>query len=144
MMTFLHLPLFAWIAIATAAVMLFSLLFGVVVIGEQESGLVIKRYGRALPPGRIIAVEGEAGYQAQMLPPGWHFPLWSWKYKVHKVPLIEVVSGQIALVVAKDGASIPTERVLAREIECDNFQDAVRFLNEGGEKGRQLGMLTAG
>jgi len=144
MMTFLHLPLFAWIAIGTAAVMLFSLLFGVVVIGEQESGLVIKRYGRALPPGRIIAVEGEAGYQAQMLPPGWHFPLWSWKYKVHKVPLIEVTSGQIALVVAKDGAPIPTERVLAREIECDNFQDPVRFLNEGGEKGRQLGMLTAG
>lgn len=144
MMTILHLPLFAWIAIGTAALALFSLWFGVVVISEQESGLVIKRYGRALPAGRIIAIDGEAGYQAQMLPPGWHYPLWSWKYKVHKVPLVEVAPGQIALVVAKDGAAIPTERVLARETDCDNFQDPVRFLNEGGEKGRQLGMLTAG
>jgi uncharacterized membrane protein YqiK len=143
-MMILHVPLFAWIAIGTAAVMLFSLLFGVVVIGEQESGLVIRRYGRALASGRIIAIDGEAGYQARMLPPGWHFPLWSWKYKVRKVPLIEVAPGQIALVVAKDGAPIPTERVLAREIDCDNFQDAVRFLSEGGEKGRQLGLLTAG
>jgi uncharacterized membrane protein YqiK len=142
-MMLLHLPLFAWIAIGTVALLLFSLMFGVVVIGEQESGLVVKRYGRSLPPGRIIAVDGEAGFQAQMLPPGWHFPLWSWKYKVRKVPLIEVAPGQIALVVAKDGAPIPTERVLAREIDCDNFQDAVRFLQEG-EKGRQLGILTAG
>lgn len=143
-MMIFHLPLFAWIAIGTAAVLLFSLMFGVVVIDEQESGLVIKRYGRPLPPGRIIAVDGEAGYQARMLPPGWHFPLWTWKYKVRKVPLIEVAPGQIALVVAKDGAPIPTERVLARVTDCDNFQDAVRFLTEGGEKGRQLGMLTAG
>ncbi len=143
-MMIFHVPLFAWIALGTAALMLFSLAFGVVVIGEQESGLVVKRFGRPLPAGRIVAIVGEAGYQARMLPPGWHFPLWKWKYKVRKVPLIEVSPGQIALVVAKDGAPIPTERVLAREIDCDNFQDAVRFLNEGGEKGRQLGMLTAG
>jgi len=143
-MMIFHLPLFAWIAIGTAVLMLFALMFGVVVIDEQESGLVVKRYGRPLPAGRIIAIDGEAGYQARMLPPGWHFPLWKWKYKVRKVPLIEVAPGQIALVVAKDGAPIPTERVLARETDCDNFQDAVRFLNEGGEKGRQLGMLTAG
>jgi uncharacterized membrane protein YqiK len=142
-MMLLHVPLFAWIAIGTVVLLLFSIAFGVVVISEQESGLVIKRYGRPLPAGRIIAIDGEAGYQAQMLPPGWHFPLWKWKYKVRKVPLIEVAPGQIALVVAKDGAPIPTERVLAREIDCDNFQDAVRFLQEG-EKGRQLGMLTAG
>ena len=113
-MMLLHVPLFAWIAIGTVALLLFSLSFGVVVIGEQESGLVVKRYGRPLPAGRIIAIDGEAGFQAQMLPPGWHFPLWKWKYKVRKVPLIEVAPGQIALVVAKDGAPIPTERVLAK------------------------------
>ncbi|MBA3538502.1 MAG: hypothetical protein H0T79_02635 [Deltaproteobacteria bacterium] len=46
--------------------------------------------------------------------------------------------------VAKDGAPIPLSRVLAREIACDNFQDATRFLDDQGEKGRQLGFLTAG
>jgi hypothetical protein len=76
-----------------------------------------------------------------MLPPGWHVGLWPWKYKVTKVPFVEVPPGEIALVVAKDGAAIPGERVLAHEIACDNFQDAVRFLEEGGEKGRQLTIL---
>jgi uncharacterized membrane protein YqiK len=123
---------------------LFLLWIGVVVIGAQESGLVVRRYGRPLPAGRIIATRGEAGYQAQLLPPGWHFGLWPWKYKITKVGLVEVPPGEIALVVAKGGAAIPAERVLARDVDCDNFQDAVRFLEQGGEKGRQLAILTAG
>ena len=128
------------------AMLVFSLVFGLVVIGETESGLVIRRYGRSLPAGRIIGTRGEAGYQARMLPPGWHFPMWRWKFKIQRVsvPLIEVPSGQIALVVAKDGAAIPSERVLGREVTCDNFQDAIRFLDDGGEKGRQVSILTAG
>src|SRR6185436_9154541 len=121
-----------------------ALMFGIVVIREHESGLVVRRYGPPLPAGRIIATRGEAGFQARMLPPGWHFPLWSWKYRITKVPLVEVPPGEIALVVAKDGAAIPAARVLGRELACDNFQDAVRFLEEGGEKGRQLAILTAG
>jgi len=138
------LPLYVWIAGGIALLILVSVLFGLVIIGEQESGLVVRRYGRELPPGRIIALEGEAGYQARMLPPGWHFPLWRWKYKVDRVPLIEVAPGQIALVVAKDGAAIPAERVLGREVDSDNFQDAELFLKNGGEKGRQIAMITAG
>ncbi len=140
----LQLPVVVWAGGGLVLVVLLVLLFGVVSIDEQESGLVVRRYGRALPPGRIIATRGEAGYQAQMLPPGWHFGMWSWKYKVTKVPLVEVAPGQIALVVAKDGAAIPAQRVLGRQLESDNFQDATRFLDDGGEKGRQLAMLTAG
>jgi uncharacterized membrane protein YqiK len=135
----------AWgVVVGIPAIVALALWLGLVVINEQESGLVIRRYGRPLPPGRIIATYDEAGYQARMLPPGWHFPLWTWKFKVIRVPLVEVPSGQIALVVAKDGHPIPAERVLGRELACDNFQDAVRFLDDGGEKGRQLSMLTAG
>jgi len=137
------LPLSVWVGAAAAGVLVLISL-GIVVIGEQESGLVVRRYGRELPAGRLIALEGEAGYQARMLSPGWHFPLWRWKYKVQTVPLIEVGPGQIALVVAKDGAAIPSERVLAKEVDCDDFQDAERFLMNGGEKGRQLGVLTTG
>src|SRR5581483_9681309 len=29
-------------------------------------------------------------------------------------------------------------------VDCDNFQDARRFLTAGGEKGRQMGILTSG
>jgi uncharacterized membrane protein YqiK len=79
-----------------------------------------------------------------MLSPGWHFPVWRWRYRVEKVPLVVVPPGQIALVVAADGAAIPPDRVLGREVPCDNFQDAEAFLRQGGERGRQLGILTAG
>src|SRR5688572_12399748 len=103
-------------------------LLGLVVIGANEAGLVIRRYGPSLPPGRLVATRGEAGFQAQMLTPGWHFGWWPWAFKVVKVPLVDVPSGEIALVIAKDGAAIPSHRVLAREVECDNYQDATRFL----------------
>jgi len=139
-----NLNLLIPIAGGVAAALVLIIALGVVVIDEQQSGLVVRRFGHALPAGRIIATDGEAGFQARLLPPGWHFPLWSWKYKVTKVPLIDVPPGEIAVVVAKDGAAIPSERVLGREVECDHFQDAVRFLETGGEKGRQLGILTAG
>jgi uncharacterized membrane protein YqiK len=117
---------------------------GLRVIREDQSGLVVKKFGDALSPGRILALAGEAGYQARMLPPGWHFPVWRWRYRVEKVPLVVVPAGQIALVVAADGAAIPPDRVLGREVACDGFQDAEAFLRQGGERGRQLAILTAG
>ena len=40
--------------------------------------------------------------------------------------------------------AIPSERILGREVDCDNFQDAAAFLRDGGERGRQLAFLTAG
>jgi len=114
------------------------------VIREDESGLVIKRYGRPLPSGRIIALDGEAGYQARLLPPGWHFGLWRFRYKVMRVPLVVIQPGEIAVVVAADGEAIPPERVLGRAVACDHFQDAEAFLRHHGERGRQLSLLTAG
>ena len=60
------------------------------------------------------------------------------------MPVTIVEPGEIALVVAADGAAIPSERVLGRAVACDNFQDAEAFLRGGGERGRQLGFLTAG
>src|SRR5262245_59340354 len=77
-----NLHTIAWVAGGFAAFLLVLLWAGMVTIGERESGLVVRRFGRPLPPGRIIAIDGEAGYQARMIPPGWHFPLWKWKYKV--------------------------------------------------------------
>jgi uncharacterized membrane protein YqiK len=60
------------------------------------------------------------------------------------VALTVVPQGEIALVVANDGAPIPPGRILGRVVECDRYQDARRFLSNGGEKGRQLGVLTTG
>ena len=131
----------AGVALLLAA---FVLWFGAVLIRESESGLVIKRFGPELPAGRIVATRGEAGYQANMLPPGFHFPLWRFRFKVVRVPVVTVPPGEIALVVAADGAAIPKERVLARAVACFDFQDARAFLEQGGERGRQIAFLTAG
>jgi len=123
------------------AVIVFS---GTWMIAASESGLVVKRFGPPLASGRIIALNGEAGYQARMLSPGWHFGLWRWRFRVVKVPATIVRPGEIALIVAADGAAMPSEHVLGKAVPCDDFQDAEAFLTRGGERGRQLAMLTAG
>src|SRR5204862_6055635 len=94
------------------------------VIREDESGLVIKRYGRPLPSGQIIALNGEAGYQARLLPPGWHVGLWRFRYKVVRVPLVVIQPGEIAVVVAADGEAIPPDRVRGRAVACNPVQAA--------------------
>ncbi|AFZ26562.1 hypothetical protein Cylst_4482 [Cylindrospermum stagnale PCC 7417] len=120
---------------------------GLVVISEREVGIVVRKFtlsGRGLPAGRLIALDGEAGLQADTLAPGWHWGYWPWQYSVRKEQVVVVPQGEIALIVAADGASNPPERILGKVVDCDNFQDARKFLTHGGEKGRQMGFLTAG
>jgi uncharacterized membrane protein YqiK len=146
------LPLanFSWALIPIAivgGVVIAASCAGLVVIGEREVGIVVKKVsfsGRKLPPGRLIALGGEAGYQADTLAPGWHWGYWPWQYSVRKEPVIVVPQGEIALIIANDGAAIPLEHILGKVVPCDNYQDARKFLSNSGEKGRQLGFLTAG
>ena len=120
-------------------------LLGLVVIRESQVGVVIKKFSpRSLPAGQFIALDGEAGYQADTLPPGVHFGRWFWQFSIVKFPVVVVPQGEVALVVAAAGIPIPAERILAKVVACDSFQDARKFLLGGGEKGRQLGLLTAG
>ncbi len=120
-------------------------IFGLVIISERQVGIIVKRFSpKSLPPDRLIALNGEAGYQAETLAPGIHLWKFPWVYNIRKVPVTVVPQGEIGLVVAADGTSIPQERLLGKVVDCDNFQDARKFLQNGGEKGRQLGILTAG
>ena len=131
--------------LAFATLWMAPVLLGIAVIRENQVGIIIKRFSpRSLPAGQLIALDGESGYQADTLPPGVHFGYGFWQFRVIKSPVVDVAPGQIALVVAAAGAPIPSGRILARVIDCDNFQDARRFLLAGGEKGRQLALLTAG
>jgi uncharacterized membrane protein YqiK len=145
MNTLFNLMLTYWWATLILFFILLINVFGVVHIGEQQVGLVIKRFAmRSLPPGEIIALNGEAGYQADTLPPGLHFGYWKWQYSVQRVPMVVVPQGELALVVARTGSAIPPQRILGRVVKCDHFQDARAFLQNGGEKGRQLAVITAG
>ena len=131
-----------WWALGLVALLVIS---GFVLIREQQVGIVVKRFaGKSLEPGHLIALAGEAGFQADGLAPGLHFGYWPWQYRIIKVWVTVVPQGEIALVLAADGDAIPAERILGKIVDCDNFQNARKFLANGGEKGRQLGILTAG
>lgn len=137
--------LVAAIAVVLALVYGPRLLLGLVIIGDDEVGIVTKKFGfKDLPAGHIVALNGEAGIQADTIPPGWHFGYWPWQYGVQKQKTILIPEGQIALVVANDGATLPEGRTLADTVDCDNFQDARKFLVGGGRRGRQTGVLKPG
>lgn len=122
--------------------------FGLVIVPEDRIGLVTKKFvlfgKQELPEGRIIATKGEAGFQAQTLPPGVYFWKWIWQYSITFQPFIVVPTGKIALILAKDGAELETGRILGRKVDCDSFQDAEAFLANGGRKGRQTGIIAPG
>ncbi len=118
---------------------------GLIAIGELEVGIVTKKFSsKSLPAGRLIALNGEAGLQADTLPPGWHFGYFPWQYSVHKAPVVSISQDEIGLIVAKDGAAIPPQRILGKVVESENFQNARSFFTNGGEKGRQLMVITTG
>jgi uncharacterized membrane protein YqiK len=142
------LPVIALVFIALVLLVMIPVFtLGLVIIGENQVGMVVKKFalnGKKLTAGKLIALNAEPGYQADTLAPGWYFGYFPWMYSVQKVPLTVVPQGEIALVVALDGSSIPPARILGKIVKADNFQNARAFLTEGGEKGRQPGILTAG
>src|SRR5437764_2747 len=124
-------------------------------IPHQQVGVVEKLWSRkgSVREGHIIAHNGEAGYQADLLRGGLHFGLWRWQFRVHKVPLVTIPQGKVGYVYARDGQSLPASQTLGRIIDCNNFQDARTFLGEQGEestgaergqRGRQRAILREG
>lgn len=129
--------------------LILRLVFGMVIVPENKIGLITKKFvlfgaNRSLPDGRIVATKGEAGFQASTLAPGLYWGMWPWQYSVDMVAFTIIPEGKIGLVLANDGDAIPTGRILARKVPCDNFQDATMFLENGGQRGRQTGFITAG
>ncbi len=120
-----------------------------VIVPEDKIGLVTKKFvlfgaNKELPDGRIIATNGEAGFQAKTLAPGLYFWMWYWQYDVTMEHFTIIPEGKIGLVLAKDGSEIPVGHILGQNVDCDNFQDATKFLNNGGMRGRQTTYITAG
>ena len=142
-----------WLVLALVLFMVFfrtvMQLMGVVIIPEDRIGLVTKKFvlmglHKELPSGRIIALNGEAGFQSQTLAPGLYFWKWIWQYEITLQPLTIIPDGLIGLVMSKDGGELLAGAVLARRVDCQMFQDAEMFLRSGGQKGRQASFLTPG
>ena len=141
------IPFWGWLLVCTLSLPLVLWLAGFVQIHEDQVGLVIKRFslaGKQLPDGRIVALHGEPGYQAQTLAPGVHVFFWPWQYRVEKRHMTVIEPGTVGLVIANDGDALPINRTLCQTVDCDAFQSAEKFLTHGGQKGRQTAILTAG
>jgi uncharacterized membrane protein YqiK len=137
------------IAIVAGYKFVFRVFFGMIIIPEDKVGLVTKKFvlfgaNKSLPDGKIIALNGEPGFQADTLAPGLYWGYWVWQYSVTQAPLLVVPKGKIGLISAKDGAQLPTGSILARHVDSDNYQNARMFLVNGGQRGKQVGYLNNG
>jgi uncharacterized membrane protein YqiK len=146
-----------WPLIAVAAAILILLacyrwvfeLCGIILVPDDSVGVMTKKFvvvgkNRRLPAGRIIALNGEAGYQADTLPPGLHMGMWPWQYQVDLVKFCTVPPGKVGCVEACDGKSLPSGRIVAQLVACDSFQDARAFLENGGQRGPQMALIAPG
>ncbi len=153
------MDLFGWVGQFGWVVALFLLVvlhkailryfFGTVIVAKDQIGIVNKKWvlfgkNRTLPDGAIVALNGEAGIQADALAPGIHFGLWAWQYAVALAPFTTIDKNQIGIVEARDGKALSSGRVLARAVECNSFQNARMFLANGGERGPQISIIPPG
>jgi uncharacterized membrane protein YqiK len=144
---------YGWILLVVLAVLLHKAIlrfwFGTVIVAKDQIGIVNKKWvlmgkNRTLPDGAIVALNGEAGLQADTLAPGIHFGLWAWQYAVTLAPFTTIDKGQIGIVEARDGKPLSSGRVLAKAVECNSFQDTRAFLASGGERGPQINFIPPG
>jgi uncharacterized membrane protein YqiK len=119
-------------------------------VGEDQIGVVTKNIGfTSLPPGKIIATQGEKGPQARILPPGWHPWYWPFIYDIEFSAVEEIEPGTVGILTAADGKPLPQGATYApawkEGSETLMAQDAEYFLGEGaGYRGPQSSVLSPG
>src|SRR5437667_1220322 len=93
--------LLPYLAIAFAAfILLFVILRRILVnVGAREIAIKERRYlGAKMPPGRVVATEGEVGIQADVLKPGLHLIKWPFEKVIRKFPLIEIGAEELGII----------------------------------------------
>ena len=130
------------IALAVLALVYFS---GVVrYVGNNRVAIVEKLWsGKGSIEGGFIALNGEAGFQPDVLRGGFHF-FFPCQYRVHSQPLVTIPQGQVGYVFARDGAPLGPTQTLASNIAARDFHDTRAFLSAGGQKGPQRAILREG
>jgi uncharacterized membrane protein YqiK len=117
-------------------------------VGAREIAIKERRYlGAKMPPGRVVATEGEVGIQADVLKPGLHMIKWPFEKVIRKFPLIEIGADEMGIIEAIDGEPMPPGGIFAADRAQNahnNFQDPISFIKRGGVKGIQLRTLPPG
>ena len=134
-----------YVAAIVAGILLLILLKSwLVYIPNNRIGVVEKLVsGKGSVRSGLIALEGEAGFQPNVLRGGWHL-FTPFQYRVHKMPLVTIPQGEIGYIFARDGQPLPQTQTLAANLRAHDFQDAAAFLRAGGQKGPQRMVLREG
>ncbi len=120
------ITLLLWTFGIVVALIALPWLAGVRYIPHNRVGIVEKFWSPkgSLTGGRIVALGGEAGLQAQLLRGGLHAGFFPGQYRIHKEPLVMISESKIGYVYARDGSPLPPTQTLARIVDCNTFQDA--------------------
>jgi uncharacterized membrane protein YqiK len=125
-------------------ILFFVMLSGIRFIPNNRIGMIEKRWsGKGSVKGGLIALQGEAGYQPQILRGGLHY-LMPIQYVVHMAPLVTISQGKIGYIFARDGKQLNPAQVLASNASVQDFQDVEGFLKNGGQRGPQRRILREG
>lgn len=146
------LPILLTALLAIVLVLTFKLwlpLIGIRFVPDGSIGILSKKFvlfgaHKTLPDGAVVALNGEAGLQADTLAPGIHYGLWPWQYSLTLQPYTVIQEGEIGCVESLDGQPVAPGRVLARAVDCDSFQNARSFLTKGGQRGPQMAIVPPG
>lgn len=130
-----------------------------IVIHDDQIGLVEAITGAPIGKGHFMAnhVEcqtfqdgeaflrngGQKGPQIAIIPPGEH-RINPYLFKVTIQKATQIGDSQVGIVEAIAGEAIPPGSIMATSVECNLFQDGVKFLQNGGQKGPQIDILTPG
>lgn len=147
-----HIPLIAGVIFLVACAIFWKVIlciFGIIIVPDDSIGTVTKKFvifgnNRTMQDGQIIALKGEAGFQANTLSPGLHIGLWPWQYTVKLIKFAVIPQGKIGVIHACDGKPLPSGRIIARDVDCNFFQDACTFLENDGERGPQMKVVPQG
>src|SRR5262245_43871114 len=132
-------------------------------IGADELGVIEAIDGEPMPAGHIFAPDrahnahnnfqdpiafikegGVKGIQLRTLPPG-KWAIHPYLFGVSVANVTTVPPGKVGVITSADGAPLDPGRLHGKAIKDHrNFQDAEAFVQNGGQKGPQVEILTPG
>ena len=133
----------------------------VINVPQNSVGKITSMDGASMDAGRLLAKSvdghdnfqngnaflsngGQKGPQAGILFPG-TYRINPRLFTVEMTDATAIPAGKIGLVTAKDGMPLPEKELVARSVTGhDNYQDASKFLANGGQRGPQLDVLPPG
>jgi uncharacterized membrane protein YqiK len=133
----------------------------VIIVDKGMTGIITSMDGEPIVVGRLLSKKveghsnfengqaflqnhGQRGPQIQILLPG-TYRINTDLFRVEIKEATIIPSDKVGLVTALDGDPLPETEYVAKSIQGHNdFQDASKFLEEGGQRGPQLDVLKPG